>query len=170
MRTRRCTPVSPVSKPYAFSPVNWMVADLIPASSPGVSSSTVVLMPLRSAQRRYMRSRIEAVLRFRSTSARFDSHDGVEVIAFAGEKRVGLEFPDVAFRAGKFAVQIFNQIIALFRVGFFLRQPDIRLYVARNGRQLRVRSDLLFGAFAIAQNGLRFLLLAPEVGLCDAGF
>jgi hypothetical protein len=29
---------------------------------------------------------------------------------------------------------------------------------------------LFFGAFAVAQNGLRFFLVVPEVGLRDAGF
>jgi len=29
---------------------------------------------------------------------------------------------------------------------------------------------LLFGAFAISENGLRFFLLVPEVRLADAGF
>jgi hypothetical protein len=29
---------------------------------------------------------------------------------------------------------------------------------------------LLFSAFAIAKNGLRFFLIVPEVGLRDAGF
>jgi hypothetical protein len=29
---------------------------------------------------------------------------------------------------------------------------------------------LFFGALAIAQNGLRFFLIVPEVGLGDAGF
>jgi hypothetical protein len=29
---------------------------------------------------------------------------------------------------------------------------------------------LLFGALAVAQDGLRFFLLVPEIGLGDAGF
>jgi hypothetical protein len=29
---------------------------------------------------------------------------------------------------------------------------------------------LFFGALAVAQNGLRFFLVAPEIGLSDAGF
>jgi len=28
---------------------------------------------------------------------------------------------------------------------------------------------LIFGAFAIAQDGLRGFLIVPEIGLCDAG-
>src|SRR5271163_3413757 len=60
IRTSRCTPVSPASNPYAFSPANWMVAFLMPASSPGVSSSTSAFMFLRSAQRKYIRNRMDA--------------------------------------------------------------------------------------------------------------
>jgi hypothetical protein len=29
---------------------------------------------------------------------------------------------------------------------------------------------LLFGALAIAENGLRFFLIVPEIGLSDTGF
>jgi hypothetical protein len=38
MRTRRCTPVSLLSHPKALRPLISMVADLMPASSPAVSS------------------------------------------------------------------------------------------------------------------------------------
>ena len=34
MRTNRCTPLSPASRPKAYSPVMVNVADLMPASSP----------------------------------------------------------------------------------------------------------------------------------------
>lgn len=56
LRTRRCTPVSVRSRPKAYSPSILMVAPLMPAVSPGDSSSTVVLKPLRSAYLRYWRS------------------------------------------------------------------------------------------------------------------
>src|ERR1700678_2639250 len=60
MRTKRCTPLSPASMPYAFSPAIWTVAVLIQASSPGVESITVAPSPFCSAQRRYMRRSISA--------------------------------------------------------------------------------------------------------------
>ena len=57
-RTRRCTPRSAFSTPYAFSPETVKVADLRPASSPGEASRSSVLNLRPSAQRRYMRSSI----------------------------------------------------------------------------------------------------------------
>src|ERR687888_374559 len=57
-RTSRCLPRSAFSTPYAFSPSTVKVADLRPASSPGLASRSSVLKPRRSAQRRYIRSTI----------------------------------------------------------------------------------------------------------------
>ncbi len=54
-RTRRCLPRSALRIPYAFSPSIVKVADLRPASSPGLASSTSVLKLRLAAQRRYMR-------------------------------------------------------------------------------------------------------------------
>jgi len=52
----RCTPRSPVSKPYAYRPLIVNVAELIPASVPGDTSSSSTPKPRRSAHRMYMRS------------------------------------------------------------------------------------------------------------------
>jgi len=47
---------------------------------------------------------------------------------------------------------------------------DVSFEVATDGSELFVGSNLLFGAFAIAQNALRGFLIAPEIGVGDAGF
>ncbi len=60
MRTRRCTPISDCSRPYAFSPFTSKVTDLMPAPSPSRRSVITVPKPWRSAHRRYMRSSISA--------------------------------------------------------------------------------------------------------------
>jgi len=39
IRTSRCTPASVFSQPYAFGPLTFIVADLMPACSPSLSSS-----------------------------------------------------------------------------------------------------------------------------------
>ena len=59
-RTSRCTPFSAPMMPYAFSPSTSNETDLRPASSPGEASSSSLLKPRRSAQRRYMRNSISA--------------------------------------------------------------------------------------------------------------
>src|SRR5881628_3468626 len=41
MRTRRCTPFSALSSPYAYCPLIWISADLIPASSPCSKSAEI---------------------------------------------------------------------------------------------------------------------------------
>jgi hypothetical protein len=51
-----------------------------------------------------------------------------------------------------------------------MRQVDVRVEVAGKRGQLFVGGNLFFGAFAIAQDGLRGVLIVPELGRCDAGF
>ena len=60
MRTRRWTPVSPLSRPKAKSPEMVKVADLMPASSPSWISLISTLKFWRSPQRMYMRMSISA--------------------------------------------------------------------------------------------------------------
>src|SRR2546421_791045 len=58
MRTRRCTPCSERSSPYARGPRTMKVALFRPASSPRDSSTISVSKPRRSAHLRYMRMSI----------------------------------------------------------------------------------------------------------------
>jgi hypothetical protein len=58
----------------------------------------------------------------------------------------------------------------LLGVGFFFGKADVRFDIAGDGREFLVGSNLFFGAFAIAENGLRFFLVVPEIGLRYAGF
>src|SRR5277367_4875013 len=60
MRTSRCTPDSVFSQPWALWPLTMIVADLMPASSPSVSSSTSTSKCRRSPQRTYMRNSMRA--------------------------------------------------------------------------------------------------------------
>jgi hypothetical protein len=92
------------------------------------------------------------------------------VIAFAGEQRFGFEVGDVSFRVVQLAVEFFQEIVALLGVGFFLGEVDVGIEIAGERGQLVVGGDLIFGAFAIAQDGLCRFLIVPEVGLGDARF
>ena len=92
------------------------------------------------------------------------------MIAFAGEQRLGFQIGDIRFRVAQLAIQLFQQVIALLSVGFFQRQVDIRIQVAGQRREFVIRRDLIFGALAIPQNGLRGFLVAPEIGLGNFGF
>jgi hypothetical protein len=65
------------------------------------------------------------VLRLRAARPRLDGHDGVEVVGFTGEQRAGFLFGDVGFGGGKFPVEVFQKILALFGVGFFSGQGDV---------------------------------------------
>jgi hypothetical protein len=56
------------------------------------------------------------------------------------------------------------------RVGFFLREMDVRLDVAGKRGQFVVRANLFFGALAVAENALRCFLVVPEIGIGDARF
>ncbi len=92
------------------------------------------------------------------------------MIAFAGEQRLGFQFGDVIFCVAELAVEFLQQIVALLGVGFFLREMNVGVEVAGKRSELFVGGDLIFGAFAIAQDGLRGFLIVPEIGLRDAGF
>jgi len=58
----------------------------------------------------------------------------------------------------------------LLDVGFFLSEMDVGFDVAGDRRQLFVGGNLFFGALAVAENALRGFLIAPEIGVGDAGF
>ena len=96
-RTRRCTPRSAFSVPYAFSPLTVTVADLRPASSPGLASIVSVWKPRSAAQRRYMpQQHVGPVLRVGSARARVDLEDGVARVVLAVEERVLLQTSELA--------------------------------------------------------------------------
>jgi hypothetical protein len=92
------------------------------------------------------------------------------VIVLAGKQRFRFQVRDVRFRCIQLAIQVFQQIVPLLRVGFFLGQIYICFDVFGQRRQLVVRGDLIFRALAIAQYGLGSFLIAPEVGVGDALF
>jgi len=46
---------------------------------------------------------------------------------------------------------------------------NVRIEVAGKRSELFVGGNLIFGAFAVAQDGLRGFLIVPEIGLCDTG-
>jgi len=52
------------------------------------------------------------------------------MIGLTGEKRPGFQFGDVGIGGVKFAVQLFQEIVLLLDVGFFLGEMDVCLDVA----------------------------------------
>ena len=110
------------------------------------------------------------VLRFRPARAGLDGHDGVEVIGFPGEERFGFQFGDVGIRGAELPVQLFQQIVLLLDVGFFLSEMDVRFDVAGDGGELVVRVNLFFGSLPLAENALCRFLIVPETGIGDARF
>jgi hypothetical protein len=109
-------------------------------------------------------------LRLGAAGAGLDGHDGVEVIVFAGKQSLGFQFGDVGIGGGEFAIQLFEQVVLLFRVGFFQGEIDVRLDVASDGGELFVRGNLFFGTLAVAKNALRRFLIAPKIGIGGARF
>jgi hypothetical protein len=92
------------------------------------------------------------------------------MIAFAGKQRFGFQVCDISLGIVELAVEILEQIVALLGVGFFMCQVDVSVEVAGKRGELFIGGNLLFRAFAIAQDGLRGFLIVPELGRCDAGF
>jgi hypothetical protein len=110
------------------------------------------------------------ILRFGPAGAGLDGHDGVEVISFAGEKRLGFQFGDEAIGGVELAVQLFEQVVLLVDVGLFPDEMDVGLDVAGNGRQPLVSGNLFLGALALAENALCSFLIVPEIRIGDARF
>jgi hypothetical protein len=92
------------------------------------------------------------------------------VIGFAGEQRARFLLGDEGFGVGELAIEIGEEFVALLGVGFFGRERNVGVDVAGDGGEARVGVDLIFGALAIAQDGLRGVLIVPEIGFGDAGF
>src|SRR5260370_693787 len=69
------------------------------------------------------------VLRLGAAGAGRDGHDGVERIALAGEQRPGFQFRDVLFGVSELVVELFQQIVALLSVAFFLRQMNVGIEI-----------------------------------------
>jgi len=92
------------------------------------------------------------------------------VIAFAGEQSLGFQVGDVILGVGQLAVEFLEQIVALAGIAFLLREVNVGVQVVGKRSELFVGSDLIFGALAVAQDGLRRFLIVPEIGLSDAGF
>jgi len=92
------------------------------------------------------------------------------VVCFTGQERPGFELANVTFRGRQLAVELFQQIVALVSVGLFPSETDVCLDVTGNRGEFFVRSNLLFGAFAVAQNGLRGFLVVPEIRLGNFRF
>jgi len=103
-------------------------------------------------------------LRLRSARAGLDGHDRVQVIVFAGEQRARLEFRDKSFGVIQLGVQILQQLFSLRRVRLLAREFNIRFNVACDRSQFGVGANLVFGAFAFAQNSLRFSWSSQKPG------
>ncbi len=92
------------------------------------------------------------------------------MIGLPREECFSFQFGDVGIRRVELPVQLFQQIVLLLDVGFFLSEMDVRLDVAGDGRELLVRGDLFFGSFPLAENTLCGFLIVPETGIGDARF
>jgi hypothetical protein len=92
------------------------------------------------------------------------------VIGLAREQRARLLLGDEGFGAGQLAVEVGEQLVALLRVGLFGGERNVGVDVAGDGGEARVGVDLIFGAFAVAQDGLCGFLIVPEIGLGNFGF
>ena len=92
------------------------------------------------------------------------------MVSLAGEERFGFEFADVGISGGELFVEIFQQFVFLFDVGFLLGKVDVGLDIAGAGCEFIVGGNLFFGTFAIAENTLSRFLIAPEIGVGSAGF
>jgi hypothetical protein len=58
----------------------------------------------------------------------------------------------------------------LLGIGFVFSEINVRLDVSGESFQLFVRGELILDLLAVAENALRFFLIAPEIGVGGARF
>jgi hypothetical protein len=92
------------------------------------------------------------------------------VVVLAGKQRLGFEFADVSIGVREFLAEVLQQFLFLFRVGFAFGEFDVRLDVADERLQFLIGGELIFDLLAVAENALRFFLIAPEIGIGGALF
>jgi hypothetical protein len=92
------------------------------------------------------------------------------MIGLAGKQRAGFLLADIIFGGSELSIEIFQKLLALLGVAFFLGEADVGFDVIRKTSELIVGADLLFRALAVAQHRLRSFLIVPELGPGDAGF
>jgi len=92
------------------------------------------------------------------------------MIVFAGKQCFRFQFADVALRRSQFPVQVFQQVVALFGVGFLFGKTNVGLDVAGQNTKLLIGCNLIFGALPLAQDGLCAVLIVPEAGIGNARF
>jgi len=92
------------------------------------------------------------------------------MVVLAGEQRLRFEIRNVNIRGPEFPIQLFQQIVSLFRVGLFLRKMDVRVDVPGDRIEPLICRDLLFSALPFPEYALRGFLIAPEIGFGDARF
>jgi hypothetical protein len=92
------------------------------------------------------------------------------VVVLAGEQRLGFEFADVGIGGGEFAAQFLEKIFALLGIRFGLSQLDVGFDVTNQRAEFRFRGELIFGALAFFQDGLRLFLMVPEIRIGDLLF
>jgi len=92
------------------------------------------------------------------------------MIGFAGEKCFGFQFGNVGIGGAEFLVQVLEEIVFLFDVGFFLSKVDVSFDVTGDGREFFVSGNLVLGALAVTENALGSFLIVPEIGVGCADF
>jgi hypothetical protein len=92
------------------------------------------------------------------------------VIGLSRKKSLGFQFGDVDVGGAELTLKLFQEVVFLLDVGFFLGKMDIRFYITGDGTKLLVSGNLFFGALALAENFLSGFLIAPEIGVGDTFF
>ena len=108
------------------------------------------------------------ILRFGAARARLDGEDGVQVVVVAAEKRFRFEPRGERVGGGDFFRDVFENGFALRVVGFFLREMEIGLDVARFSGERFLGVDAVFELLALLQDRLGLFLVVPEIR--SAGF
>ena len=166
MRTSRCTPDSVFSQPWALWPLIMTVADLMPASSPAVSSIDldVELPPLRPAHV-HAQEHARPVAALGAARAGMDFDIGVVGVRLAREQR--LELPPVAL--GLQRLQGRHALGLGRRVALGLAEFDQRRRVLEVALDLGERAQPLLEQRALAHQLLRGVGVVPEVRVFGFG-
>ena len=166
MRTSRCTPDSVLSQPWALWPLTIMVADLMPASSPAVSSIDLdVEFPPLGPAHVHAQEHARPVAALGAAGARMDFDIGVVGVGLARQQR--LELAALALRLQR--LQRARPSALGRRVALGLAEFDQRRRVVEVALNLGERAQPVLEHRALAHQLLRGFGIVPEVGVFGFG-
>ena len=162
MRTSRCTPFSVLSQPKALRPLTWMVADLMPASSPvGLFDPFDLVAVLLGPARIHAQQHVGPVLALGAAGAGMDFEIAVVGIGLARQQRLELAPRHLGLELLERRLGVGDRLLILLG----LAELDHGELVVELLLDAADGGELVLERGALLHHALRALLVVPEIGV-----